>query len=61
LEKHVPLGTLNDSDGANAFTSSATRSLLRSVIAHTLVLRVPANTMPVLGPTAMWRASGTTA
>ncbi len=34
-------------------------SLLRSVTAQTVVLRVPTNSMLVLGATAMWRASGT--
>jgi hypothetical protein len=55
------LGTLNFSDGANGFTSSAALSPLRSVTAHTVVLRVPTNSMLVEGATAMWRASGTTA
>ena len=55
------MGTLNLADGANGFTSSATPSLLRSVTAQTVFLRVPTNSMLVDGATAMWRASGTTA
>jgi hypothetical protein len=61
LVQHTPFGTWNLSEGANGFTSSAMPSLLRSVTAHTLVLRVPTKSMLVLGATAMCRASGTTA
>ena len=61
MVQHTPLGTLKLSDGANDFTSSATPSLLRSVTAQTVVLRVPTNSMLVDGATAMCRASGTTA
>ena len=49
------------SEGAKSFTSSATRSLLRSVTTQTLSLRVPTKVATPCGPTAMWRASGTTA
>ncbi len=61
LVQHTPLGTLKFRLGAKGFTSSASPSELRSVTAHTVVLRVPTKTMFVLGATAMWRASGTTA
>src|SRR3546814_9623045 len=44
-------------EGAKRFTSSATRSLLRSVTAQTSVLRVPTKVTMPCGPTAMWRAS----
>ncbi len=47
--------------GAKRFTSSALRFLVRSVTAHRSVLRVPTKTTPLDGPTAMCRASGTTA
>src|SRR5687767_10656129 len=59
--QHTPLGCLKLSDGAKGFTSSATPSLLRSVTAQSVVLRVPTNSMLVEGATAMWRASGTMA
>ena len=61
MEKQAPFGTLKSIDGANGLTSSATRSLSRSVTAQTLVLRVPTNMTTPCGPTAMWRASGTIA
>ena len=59
--QHTPFGTLKLTEGANALTSSATPSPLRSVTAHTVVLRVPTNSMLVDGATAMCRASGTSA
>ena len=61
LEKHTPFGILKSIDGANSFTSSATRSLSRSVTDQTLLLRVPTKVTMPCGPTAMWRASGTIA
>jgi hypothetical protein len=61
LVQHTPLGLVNFRLGAKLLTSSATPSLLRSVTAQTVVLRVPTKSMLVLGATAMWRASGTTA
>src|SRR6476661_157664 len=60
-EKHTPFGTFMLMEGENGLTSSATRVLARSVTAQIWVLRVPTNRMPVDGPTAMWRASGTMA
>ena len=59
--QHTPLGLLNFKLGAKVFTSSATPSLLRSVTAQTVVLRVPTNSILVLGATAIMRASGTMA
>ena len=61
MVQHTPLGLVNFRLGAKDLTSSATPSLLRSVTAQTVVLRVPTKSMLVLGATAMWRASGTTA
>jgi hypothetical protein len=60
-EKQSPFGIALASDGAKFFTSSATRSLFRSVTAQTSVLRVPTKVTMPCGPTAMCRASGTTA
>ena len=57
--QHTPFGTLNLSEGANGFTSSACPELVRSVTAQTVVLRVPTNIMFVEGATAIMRASGT--
>src|SRR3954454_14018634 len=61
FEKHTPFGILNSIDGANSFTSSATRALARSVTDQTLLLRVPTKVTMPCGPTAIWRASGTSA
>jgi len=61
LVQHTPFGFENFSDGAKVFTSVAMSPELRFVTAHTVVLRVPTNSMLVDGATAMWRASGTTA
>ena len=61
MVQHTLLGTWNLALGANGLTSVATSPLLRLVTAQTVFLRVPTNSMLVLGATAMWRASGTTA
>ena len=57
----TPFGLRKLIDGANAFTSSAVRDLVRSVTAQTRVLRVLTNTTPASLPTDIMRASGTTA
>lgn len=46
-------GWVKEIAGAKRFTSSAVRFLVRSVTVHRSVLRVPTNTTPLEGPTAI--------